>query len=256
MDKIRITPEIDHFAKTISNNQAFCKKQGSCKKCVLYTQDKCDYVLSAAQCMEAGYRLVDNKRVFEFPAKVGDPYYTVEWFCTQSGEYSELTQVSLSSCENCCEECDGVQRIVTNHFQSLEHITRLQRSFGTYYYLSYEDARIALLKSKYKEATSKTKILGIGRDIKVYNKLSQELHELLAFGGAIQFTFKDGAIIKAYQKRDGLWAIVVEQVGSSRYELTTCNLSKQQLLQKGIEDIDGDVFEIDSELYSYSFVKK
>ena len=252
--KRHINDEIQHLAKTISTNQGFCQSRGDCNDCILHKQGKCDFVISAIQCRNAGYRLVDNERIVELPAKIGDPYYSIEWFCTQGGEYVEPTQVSLSSCESCCEDCDGKQRMVTHKFQSIQNILNVQRGLGTYYYLSEEDAKIAFLRSKIKETTAKTKVYGVGNCVKVYNSEGVEINEFWLLGQSLRAIFKDGTIIRIFKDADKIQTIVIEKEGSAYHELTTCDWSLDYLLQKGIEDVESDIFEIDAETVNVEFL--
>lgn len=250
-----LSADIQKLAKTIGLNQAFCEHQGDCNKCILYKKEKCDFVTSAIQCINAGYKLVDPDRTIDLPAKIGDPYYSIEWFCTQGGEYNEPTQVSVSACENCCEECDGKQRIVTNYFQSIQNILNVQRGIRSYYYLTEEDAKIALLHSKKKEMTTKTKIIGIGDCIKIYNRDGVKVNEFWLLGQALHITFEDGTIIRVFREVDEIKTIVIENSGSAYQELTTCDWSMDALRVMHVEEIESDIFEIDSEVSTITFEK-
>lgn len=248
-----LSADIQKLAKTISLNQAFCEHQGDCNKCILYKKEKCDFVTSAIQCINAGYKLVDPDRTIDLPAKIGDPYYSIEWFCTQGGDYNEPTQVSLSACENCCEECDGKQRIVTRYFQNIQQMLDVQRGLGSYYYLTEEDAKIALLISKKKETTTKSKVLGVGDCVKIYNKDGLEINEFWLLGQALRVVFEDGTIIRVFREADEIQTIVIENSGSAYQELTTCDWSMDALRVMHVEEIESDIFEIDSEVSTITF---
>ena len=78
------------------------------------------------------------------PCKVGDKFYRVETYCTEGG-YSDKPIIPYSStCENCCEKCDGRKRIDEHTFDSPLQILNLEKSFGKYVFLTKEEAEQAL----------------------------------------------------------------------------------------------------------------
>lgn len=78
------------------------------------------------------------------PCKVGDKFYRVETYCTEGG-YSDKPIIAYSStCEYCCEECDGKKRIDEHTFDSPLQILNLEKSFGKYVFLTKEEAEKAL----------------------------------------------------------------------------------------------------------------
>ena len=45
------------------------------------------------------------------PCKVGDKFYKVERWCTEGGYREKPSYAYSSTCEDCCEECDGEDNI-------------------------------------------------------------------------------------------------------------------------------------------------
>ncbi len=82
----------------------------------------------------------DAAKFIELPCSIEDTYFTLERFCTEGGYYDEKSQAALSDCEYCCEECDKEYRIVSHKFCSAAHILLKQKGFGTYYFLTKEEA--------------------------------------------------------------------------------------------------------------------
>lgn len=79
------------------------------------------------------------------PCKVGDKFYRIEMWCTEGGFYEEPHYAYSSTCDDCCEECDGKERIVEYTFNSVSQILELEKHFGTrYVFLTREDAERAL----------------------------------------------------------------------------------------------------------------
>ena len=79
------------------------------------------------------------------PCKVGDKYYKVERWCTEGGFWEKPRYAYSSTCEDCCEECDGKDEIVEYTFNSPQQILSLERTFGQYVFLTREEA-LAKLK--------------------------------------------------------------------------------------------------------------
>lgn len=87
--------------------------------------------------------LLDNG-VIVLPVKVGDKFYKVERWCTEGGYWDKPRYAYSSTCEDCCEKCDGVDEIIEYTFNSPQHILSLERQFGKYVFLTREDAEKAL----------------------------------------------------------------------------------------------------------------
>lgn len=82
--------------------------------------------------------------VIVLPCKVGDKFYRVETYCTEGGYWEEPRRPYSSTCEDCCEECDGEKRIVEYTFNSAKQILELEKSFGSFVFLTKEEAEKAL----------------------------------------------------------------------------------------------------------------
>ena len=78
------------------------------------------------------------------PCKVGDKFYKVERWCTEGGYWEKPRYAYSSTCEDCCEECDGEDSVVEYTFNSPQQILSLERVFGKYVFLTREEAEQAL----------------------------------------------------------------------------------------------------------------
>ena len=78
------------------------------------------------------------------PCKVGDKYYKVERWCTEGGYWDKPKYAYSSTCEDCCEECDGEDNIIEYTFHSPQQILSLERVFGKYVFLTREEAEAKL----------------------------------------------------------------------------------------------------------------
>ena len=78
------------------------------------------------------------------PCKVGDKFYKVERWCTEGGYWEKPRYAYSSTCEDCCEECDGKDEIVEYTFNSPQQILSLEKVFGKYVFLTREEAEKAL----------------------------------------------------------------------------------------------------------------
>ena len=78
------------------------------------------------------------------PCKVGEKFYRIEKWCTEGGFWEEPKRPYSSTCEDCCEECDGEEKIEEYTFNSIIQILELERYFGEYVYLTKEEAEQAL----------------------------------------------------------------------------------------------------------------
>ena len=87
--------------------------------------------------------LIENG-VIVLPCKVGDKYYKVERWCTEGGFLEKPKYAYSSTCEDCCEECDGKDEIVEYTFNSPQQILSLERTFGQYVFLTREEAEAKL----------------------------------------------------------------------------------------------------------------
>ena len=90
--------------------------------------------------------LLDNG-VIAPPVKVGDKFYRIETWCTEGGFLEEPIRPYSSTCEHCCEECDGKKKVEEYTFNSIIQILELERYFGKSVYLTREEAE-AKLKRK------------------------------------------------------------------------------------------------------------
>lgn len=78
------------------------------------------------------------------PCKVGDKFYKVERWCTEGGYWEKPRYAYSSTCEDCCEECDGKDEIIEYTFHSPQQILLLERVFGKYVFLTREEAEAKL----------------------------------------------------------------------------------------------------------------
>lgn len=78
------------------------------------------------------------------PVKVGDKFYRIETWCTEGGFLEEPIRPYSSTCEHCCEECDGKKKVEEYTFNSIIQILELERYFGKSVYLTREEAEKAL----------------------------------------------------------------------------------------------------------------
>lgn len=78
------------------------------------------------------------------PCKVGDKFYKIERWCTEGGFWEKPKYAYSSTCEDCCEECDGKDEIIEYTFHSPQQILSLEREFGKHVFLSHEEAEKAL----------------------------------------------------------------------------------------------------------------
>ena len=83
--------------------------------------------------------LLDNGVIVP-PVKVGDKFYKVERWCTEGGYWEKPRYAYSSTCEDCCEECDGEDTIIGYTFNSPKQILSLERQFGKYVFLTREEA--------------------------------------------------------------------------------------------------------------------
>ena len=90
--------------------------------------------------------LLDNGIVVP-PVKVGDKFYRIETWCTEGGFLEEPIRPYSSTCEHCCEECDGKKKVEEYTFNSIIQILELERYFGKSVYLTREEAE-KMLKGK------------------------------------------------------------------------------------------------------------
>ena len=106
--------------------------------------DKCEYVGICDNDIEriADY-LLDNGVIVP-PVKVGDKFYRIETWCTEGGFLEEPIRPYSSTCEHCCEECDGKKKVEEYTFNSIIQILELERYFGKSVYLTREEAEKAL----------------------------------------------------------------------------------------------------------------
>lgn len=91
--------------------------------------------------------LLDNGIVVP-PVKVGDKFYRIETWCTEGGFLEEPIRPYSSTCEHCCEECDGKKKVEEYTFNSIIQILELERYFGESVYLTREEAEKMLKGSK------------------------------------------------------------------------------------------------------------
>ena len=78
------------------------------------------------------------------PCKVGDKFYKVERWCTEGGYWEKPRYAYSSTCEDCCEECDGEDIVIEYTFHSPQQILSLERVFGKYVFLTKEEAEQVL----------------------------------------------------------------------------------------------------------------
>lgn len=90
----------------------------------------------------------DKSKFIELPCSIGDPYFTVERFCTEGGYHKEKEKVGLSTCEYCCEECDRELRVVEHKFYSTSQILQKETYIGEYIFLTKEEAEKKLEELK------------------------------------------------------------------------------------------------------------
>ena len=90
--------------------------------------------------------LLDNGAIVP-PCKVGDKFYRIETWCTEGGFLEEPIRPYSSTCEHCCEECDGKKKVEEYTFNSIIQILELERYFGKSVYLTREEAE-KMLKGK------------------------------------------------------------------------------------------------------------
>lgn len=82
----------------------------------------------------------DKSKFIELPCSVGDPYFTIERFCTEGGYHKEKAEVNLSDCEYCCEECDRELRIVEHQFYNNCTILQKEQYIDKTVFLTREEA--------------------------------------------------------------------------------------------------------------------
>lgn len=74
------------------------------------------------------------------PCKVGDKYYRIELWCTEGGYWEKPRKAYDSTCDSCCEECDGKKRVVEYTFNSVIQILEAEPYFHKYVFLTKEEA--------------------------------------------------------------------------------------------------------------------
>lgn len=118
----------------------------TCKDCIHY--EMCNVLPGEEATTNNCTFFKDKSKFIELPCSVGDPYFTIERFCTEGGYHEEKAEVHLSDCEYCCEECDRELRIVEHKFYNNCTILQKEQYIGKTVFLTREEAEKKLEEFK------------------------------------------------------------------------------------------------------------
>ena len=94
------------------------------------------------------------------------------------------------------------------------------------------------------------KVYGASDDLVEIENSQYKEDEIGCYDHDVRIRFLDGTIIRVGYPKDGLaiWRIEIEKQGTAEHNMTICNVENARIYS--------DIFEIDSEIKSYSVIKQ